>query len=87
MASFTELVTVISGIKNVDDLDDFLTGLTTARERAEFSQRLEIVKLLVAGKSQHKIAQELGVGVATVGRGAKELAAGRFKILREKNHE
>ena len=65
-------------------LEDFLFGVTTDKERSELTQRVEIVKRLVAGEPQQRIAADLGVGIATVTRGSKELSQGRFKVLRKK---
>lgn len=59
-----------------------MVGITTAKERKELSQRVEIIKRLMDGDPQARIASELGVGVATVTRGSKELSEGRFKVLR-----
>jgi TrpR family trp operon transcriptional repressor len=81
MDSFDEFITTVSKIKDKSLLDDFLRGITTATERKELGQRLEIIKRLLDGQPQHKIAEDLGVGVATVTRGSKELAEGRFKAL------
>jgi len=83
MSDFSEFVAFVTSIKDKDQLEDFLLGLTTENERKEFLQRVEIIKRLVAGEAHAKIAQELGVGVATVTRGSKELAQGRFKVMRE----
>lgn len=58
---------------------DFLNGIFTPQELIEIPTRLEIVKMLKEGIPQHKIAEELGVGIATVTRGSKELKKGRFK--------
>ncbi len=55
-------------------LHEFLTDILTAGEYEEISRRWQIIKMLEAGKPQREIAEELGVGVATVTRGAKELA-------------
>lgn len=85
MDSFDEVVTFIHGIHGIDMLDDFLRSITTAKERNELSRRLEIIKRLLDGQPQHKIAEDLGVGVATVTRGSKELSEGRFKALRVQN--
>ena len=85
MDNFKDFITTVSHIQDKQLLDDFLRGITTAKERAELSQRLEITKRLLDGQPHHKIAQELGVGVATVTRGSKELADGRFKALRKAN--
>ncbi len=61
------------------DMSDFLMALLTPKEMIELSTRLEIVKMLKKGVAQHKIAEKLGVGVATVTRGSKELQQGGFK--------
>jgi TrpR family trp operon transcriptional repressor len=82
MSDFDNVIDAIKQSRSQGDLEDLLLGLTSPKERHELSQRLEIIKRLLAGEPQHKIAADLGVGVATVTRGSKELAAGRFKVLR-----
>jgi TrpR family trp operon transcriptional repressor len=77
------IVQLILSTKNHALLEDFFMGLTTDKEREEILQRIEIIRRLLLGEPQHKIAAELGVGVATVTRGSKELAQGRFKLLRK----
>ncbi len=84
MSDFKDIILIISTTRDRSSLEDLLLGLTTASERQELAQRLEIVKRLLAGQPQHKIAADLGVGVATVTRGSKALAKGRFKVLRDK---
>ena len=86
MSDFTSIVKLIASAKDEELLQDFLLGLTTPNEREAFVQRVEIIKRLLKGEPHHQIAEELGVGVATVTRGSKELAAGRFKLLKE-SHE
>jgi TrpR family trp operon transcriptional repressor len=85
MNDFDPFITIVNQIQDKRLLDDFLRGITTAKERAALSQRLEIIKRLLDGQAQHKIAQDLSVGVATVTRGSKELTDGRFKVLRKDN--
>lgn len=60
---------------------DLLLGLFTEKERIEFARRIEIVKRLKKGQSQHKIANALGVGVSTVTRASREIKLNRFKYL------
>ena len=62
-------------------MNEFLRGLLTEGELSELLMRLQIVKKLKSGMSQQKIAKELGVGVATVTRGSKEIQKGRFTQL------
>jgi len=83
MAHFKDLVSLIYSIRDEQLLEDFLLGLTTEKERQELLQRVEIIKRLLAGQPQQQIARDLGVGVATVTRGSKELSAGRFRALKK----
>jgi len=83
MSDFKTFTNLIASLQDTADLEDFLMGVTTPNERKELLRRVEIVKRLIAGEPQAKIAQDLGVGIATVTRGSKELAAGRFKALRK----
>ncbi len=57
---------------------EFLLGLLTPKEIEELPKRIQIVKMLKRGVPQHEIAQKLGVGVATVTRGSKEVQRGKF---------
>lgn len=68
-------------IKTKAEMEDFLRGILTTNELEEIPTRLEIVKLLKKGIPQHQIAEKLGVGVATVTRGSKQLQENRFKYI------
>ena len=57
-----------------------LAALLTPNELDAISTRLEIARLLQTGISQRQIAKQLGVGIATVTRGSRELKAGKFKV-------
>ena len=83
MTRFEDLVDLIHQTRNKELLEDLMLGLTTPYERKVLSRRIEIVKRLVAEQTQHEIAQDLHIGVSTVTRGARELAQGRFKILKK----
>jgi TrpR family trp operon transcriptional repressor len=75
----SRLVEMLLQIETKAEMQEFLEGILTQQEIIEISQRLEIIRLLKQGMPQHEIAKKLGVGVATVTRGAKELKRGRFK--------
>jgi TrpR family trp operon transcriptional repressor len=77
-SQLTDLANILIGTKDQKEMVEFLRGILTPGELEEISQRLQIVKLLKKGVAQHAIAQKLGVGVATVTRGSKELQKGRF---------
>jgi len=74
-----EFIDTLLRMDNREKMRDFLEGILTPKEMLELPHRLEIIKMLKRGVSQHDIAGKLGVGVATVGRGSKELQKGRFQ--------
>ncbi len=76
-----ELISLLLTIKNREEMKDFLLGILTPKELEEIPTRLSIVKMLKKGLSQHQIAKDLQVGIATVTRGSKELQRGRFKAV------
>jgi len=77
-----ELIDLLLSIKKREEMKDFLLGILTPKEHLEINTRLQIVKRLKKGISQHKIARDLKVGIATVTRGSRELKLGRFKVVR-----
>lgn len=68
-----ELIHNLAEIQTDKNMRRFLDILLTPSEFDEFSRRLQILKRLVKGKTQREIAKDLGVGIATVERGAGEL--------------
>jgi TrpR family transcriptional regulator, trp operon repressor len=82
MSNFNDFIDLTYSIRDKELLGDFLMAVTTDKERSELVQRVEIIKRLIAGMPQAKIASDLGVGIATVTRGSKELAQGRFKVMK-----
>ena len=75
------LINAFLKIKTEKEMHEFLLGIFTPQELIEIPTRLEIVKMLKKGISQHDIAGKLHVGVATVTRGSRELQKGRFKYV------
>ena len=73
------LIDMLLQIKTRGEMLDFLKGILTPRELQEIPTRLEIVKMLKRGVAQHQISERLGVGIATITRGSKELQKGRFQ--------
>ena len=74
----TLLVDELLKIKNRKILENFLLGLLTKQEIEELPVRIKIVRMLKAGIPQKEIAKKLGVGIATVTRGSKEVKIGHF---------
>ncbi|MEX2028447.1 MAG: YerC/YecD family TrpR-related protein [Candidatus Curtissbacteria bacterium] len=75
-------IDTILAVKTKKEMHMFLLGIFTPQELEEIPTRLQIVKMLKQGVSQHQIAKELKVGVATVTRGSKEIQKGRFKNIK-----
>ena len=78
----TDLVRNLCQIQNDKNMRDFLEVLLTPAEMDDFAKRLQIFKRLLKGEAQQKIAEHLGVGIATVVRGARELRAKKDKVAR-----
>lgn len=78
-AHLKDLADVILEMHEKSEAIEFLRGILTDKELADIGQRLQIVKQLKQGIPQRKIAKDLGVGIATVTRGSKEIKKGRFK--------
>lgn len=76
-----EFVKTISSKKTPQEVESFFRAILTPKELQEIPKRLQIVKLLKKGLPQREIADKLGVGVATVTRGSKEIQKGNFKDI------
>lgn len=77
--SLTLLIESLIHIESKKEMEAFLRGLLTQRELEELPKRLEIFKQLKKGIPQHEIADNMGVGVATVTRGSLELQRGHIQ--------
>ncbi len=55
------------------EMEKALSDLLTTSELDEVAKRLQIFEMLAAGVPQRQIAENLGVGIATVSRGANVL--------------
>lgn len=64
-----------------EKMENLLKGLLTPKEIEEFAKRIQLVRLLKKGVAQHQIAEKLGMGVATVSRGAREIKEGNFQTI------
>ena len=73
----SELVDLLCRVNNKSTMSDVLSNLLTPDEREEINVRLQIFNQLLAGHTQRAIAKNLGVGIATITRGNKELKYGK----------
>lgn len=68
-----ELIRHLLALDTPDAMNSALESLLTPAEYQEISKRLQIFKLLNDGVAHRKIAELLGVGIATVSRGSRAL--------------
>jgi len=66
-----DLLDHLLSAKNRDEMAHCLEQLLTPTEYEEVIKRLQIFRMLAQGIPQRKIAEILGVGIATVSRGAR----------------
>lgn len=75
------LLSALCAVDAPDTMAAVLQALLTPKELAALQHRLQIYERLMAQVPQRDIAKELGVGIATVSRGAQALRAGQFAPL------
>jgi len=73
-----ELVRYLLSMASPEEMDAALASLLTPAEYQEISKRLQIFRLLREGVPQRRIAEMLGVGIATVSRGSRAYDATLF---------
>lgn len=71
-----DLLAVLASLDDPKDLNRLLSDLFTASEIQSIRERWTIVKLLAGGESQRRVRDRVGVSVATVSRGSKQLQFG-----------
>lgn len=65
------LFAIIAGAQTPQAVQAIVDAFLTESERHEVINRLRIFTLLAQGHTQRDIAEKLGVGIATVSRGAR----------------
>ena len=71
--SLSNICTVLCGISDLDQMQEFLTEIMTPSERRDLALRWELMRRLKKGIPQRKIAAELGISLCKITRGAKIL--------------
>ena len=79
-----DLVNHLLAQENFEKMEKALLRLLTSSELVELSNRLKIFQMLEDGVPQRKIADILGVGIATVTRGSNTLKATKERNSSEK---
>ena len=73
-----ELLRLLCATHTPDSMAALLRALLTDSELHDMQTRLRIFNRLSAGTTQRDIAAELGVGIATVTRGAQAIKRGQW---------
>ena len=68
-----EISSVLAGIDDPDQMRRFLEEVLTPAERKDLALRWELMRRLTDGVPQRQIAEELGVSLCKITRGAKIL--------------
>ena len=76
----SELTHEITSLKSKDEVLSFLRWILTPQEFEQLPLRLQIIKMLKKGVPQREVAKKLGVGIATVTRGAIELKKASINV-------
>ena len=70
---YHSLLKHLANCTDSSDIEALLSALLTDREQHEIANRIRIFDLLARGVTQREISEQLGVGIATVSRGAKAM--------------
>ena len=81
IAPIKAFAALLHKLESEQQIIEFLDALLTPKELDEIDNRMEIIHLLRQGVSQREVAQRLGVGIATVTRGARVLKADGLENL------
>uniref|UniRef100_UPI002FD991AE Trp family transcriptional regulator n=1 Tax=Psychrobacter sp. TaxID=56811 RepID=UPI002FD991AE len=68
---YQSLLNHLANCHDSSAIDELFTALLTDKEQQEIANRIRIFDLLERGITQREISEQLGVGIATVSRGAK----------------
>ena len=74
--SVEQLSQLLFGIKKEQELRNFLEDILTPQEIIEIEERINLCRQLFQGKTQREIAEDLGISVTTVNRGARMIKFG-----------
>ena len=70
---FEEICSVLCEIQNADQMRRFLEEVLTPAERKDLALRWELMRRLMVGDAQRQIAEDLGVSLCKITRGARIL--------------
>ncbi|MEH6446747.1 MAG: Trp family transcriptional regulator [Oceanospirillaceae bacterium] len=76
-----QVLALLCDIDNHDEMAAALDILLTDKEQQDVDQRLQIFHMLETQVPQREISTKLGVGIATVTRGAKAMRTDSYKTI------
>ena len=79
--AYDYLLELLVATDNKTQLSEILAALMTEKEQQELVNRIRIFALLDQGVTQREISAQLGVGIATVSRGAKAFGQHQIEAL------
>ncbi|HRI35615.1 MAG TPA: YerC/YecD family TrpR-related protein [bacterium] len=78
--SESELFEIFRAIESPEEFSRFLEDILTPAERADLGQRAEILRRLLSGATQRKIAEDMAISITTVSRGNRIIEHGTGMI-------
>ena len=70
---YHSLLSHLANCTDSADIEKLLSALLTDKEQHDIANRIRIFDLLDRGITQRDISEQLGVGIATVSRGARAM--------------
>lgn len=78
---YRSLLNHLASCADATAIEKLLSALLTDKEQHEIANRIRIFDLLERGVTQRDISEQLGVGIATVSRGAKAMQSHDLSAL------
>jgi len=75
------LYRALLSLESEEECDQFLADLLTPEEITQIANRLQVLRLLLAGMKQREVTETTGVAIATVTRASRVLKSGATGIL------
>lgn len=73
---------IFMSLSSEKECQDFLEDFLSPSEILQFEERWAIVEALLEGKTQRKIAEDLGVSISKVTRGSQAIQFGKGSFTR-----
>lgn len=70
------VINLLRAVESDSEMQKLLEAILTPSELHSLGERAEIVRGIINGKTQREISEQTGAGVATIGRGSRELKFG-----------